>query len=128
MEFAVFLTKARENQEAAQLCRSHGLYNACAARAYYAMFQAAVAILLAQGFIFEHRKHLDHAQIQSLFANELINRRKIFQSKFRSYLYDASFLRAIADYKAISISQAQANRQMQKLQEFIAAIQQEIPS
>lgn len=128
MEFAIFLTKAQENQEAAQLCLSHGLYNACAARAYYAMFQAAVAILLAQGFVFEPRKHLDHAQIQSLFANELINRRKVFQGKFKSYLYDAEFLRAIADYKAIPISQAQANRQMQKLREFIAAIQKEIPS
>ena len=126
VESSIFLMKAQENLQAAQLCHDHGLHNACASRAYYGMFQAAAAILIARGFAFDSKKHLDHAQVQSLFANELINRRKIFQGRFKSYLYDAEFLRGVADYKTISISHTQAKRQMHKAKEFIDAIKKEL--
>ncbi len=37
-----FLTKAKENLRAAQICFENGLYNACANRFYYAALQRFV--------------------------------------------------------------------------------------
>jgi uncharacterized protein (UPF0332 family) len=90
------------------------------------MFHAAVAILLAHGFKFEQKKHLDHSKVLSAFANEFINRKKVFKNKFRSYLYDAELLRGIADYKTIPISQKQTKRQLNKAVEFLDNINKEI--
>jgi uncharacterized protein (UPF0332 family) len=48
-----FLTKARENLQAAEQAFSEGLYNASANRAYYAAFQAAIAALAAENVTHE---------------------------------------------------------------------------
>jgi len=126
VEAFLFLSKALENLSAAQLCQQNSLYNACANRAYFAMFQAAVAILLSKGFSFDPKKHFDHAQIQSLFANELIHRRKILQNKFKSYLQEAEAVRGKADYSIAAISQNKAKRQLGKAEEFIEVLRKEI--
>ena len=47
--FSSLRNKSDENIKAAQLCFDNGFYNACANRAYYAMFHAAVAILIVKG-------------------------------------------------------------------------------
>jgi uncharacterized protein (UPF0332 family) len=89
------------------------------------MLQAAISILFAKGFK-PIQTHCDHKRVQSMFADELINRRKIMQSKFRSYLSDGQSVRAIADYETEMISQTKAGRHMRKAKEFIDAIKMEI--
>ncbi len=122
MEAAVFFTKSEENLTAARLCLQNGLCNASANRAYYAMFQAAATLLMERGIDLSGRKQLDHAPLQSLFANELIHRRKILNSKFKSYLPDAQTIRNAADYQAVVVSKKKANRLLAQAEEFVKAI------
>jgi len=124
-DFSVFWTKASENLKAAQLCFDNGFYNACANRAYYAMYHAAIAILIEKGF-HPTQKQIDHGWVQSVFARELINRQKVFQGKFRRYLLDSQEVRNDADYKNIMVSKKTANRQLLKSTEFISAITVEV--
>ncbi len=90
-----FLNKTKENLTAAQVCFENGLFNACANRAYYAALQAAIAALAHKGI---RRDKIDHGQVQADFSNELINRRKIYPAKLKSYLPDIQFVRNKADY------------------------------
>ena len=108
------------------MCYTNGLYNACANRAYYAMFQAAVGMLMTKGFVFEQKQHFDHAKVLAMFANEFINRKKVFQSKFKSHLYDAQIIRGMADYEIRMISRKRAHRQLTKVKELTDAINQEL--
>jgi len=48
--YHIFLKKAEESLNAAQSCFEQEYYNSCVNRAYYAMFQAAVAVLFKAGF------------------------------------------------------------------------------
>jgi len=50
------------------------------------MYHAAISILIAKGFP-PTQKHIGHDWVQSVFARELVNRRKVFQGKFRRYFY-----------------------------------------
>ena len=124
-DYSSFWNKADENLKAAQLCFDNGFYNACANRAYYAMFHAAIAILIIKGFP-PTKKHIDHGWVQSNFVSELIKRRKTFQSKFKSYLQDAQMVRNDADYKNLLVSQKVARRQLSKSKELIAVIKEEL--
>ncbi len=56
-----FLNKAKENLKIAQLSFEHDCYNACANRAYFAAFQAAIAALAKDGVQGKN----DHAYVQS---------------------------------------------------------------
>ena len=125
LDFSSFWNKADENLKAAQLCFDNGFYNACANRAYYCMFHAAIAILIIKEFP-PTQKHIDHGWVQSNFVGELINRRKILQSKFKSYLQDAQMVRNDADYKILLISKKVAKRQLSKSIELLAAVKEEI--
>jgi len=123
--FLVFWQKADENLKAAQLCYQNSFYNASANRAYYAMYHATIAVLISKGFP-PTQKNIDHGWVQSSFAGELINRRKIFPNKFKSYLSETQTCRNIADYDDVLISQAKTFRQIKKSIEFINTIKMEI--
>src|SRR5262245_30435176 len=90
----VFLDKAQANLAVAQYCFANGFYEASANRAYCAAFQAAVAALAAQGV---RSSKNEHKWVQASFAAELIHRRKIFSSRFKSFLSDMLRLRNLAD-------------------------------
>jgi len=126
MEAMFFFSKATENLAAAELCQEHGFHDASVNRAYYVMLQAAVAVLLSLGHVFDPNKHIEHAKVHSLFSNELTNRRKLVPAKFKTYLYEALRLRAIADYKEASISPKQSGRQIVKTREFVHALEKEL--
>lgn len=121
MGFSSFWNKADENKNAAQLCIENDFYNACANRAYYSMYHAAIAILIARGFP-PTQKQIDHNWVQSTFARELINRKKIFPGKIGKYLLDAQIIRNDADYDEASINKKKAKRQLTRCQEFIVLI------
>jgi len=118
-----FFSKAKENLTAATLLFENGLYNASANRAYYAAFQATLAVLARVGIIEEERK--SHKTTQSLFVYELIHRRKMYPSHLKSYLVDLLTVREDADYELTQVSQRIAWRQLKKAKELVETLIQE---
>jgi len=119
-----FLGKAKENLKAATLLLEHELYNASANRAYYAAFQAAIAVLANAGFLTTHR--ISHGTAQGQFAAELIQRRKLYPSHLKSYLADLQELRDDADYKLLSVSKKKALVPLKQAKELVEIVIQEI--
>lgn len=118
-----FLNKARENLKAAQICFENGLYNACANRSYYAALQAAVAALADKGIT---RAAIDHKWVQADFSEMLVNRRKIYPAKLKSYLREMQILRNNADYKAADVSKKKVRIWLSCAQEMVACIEKEL--
>lgn len=118
----IFLEKAKRNIRAAQLLFDNELYDESANRAYYAAFQAALAMLSTLDLRIEK---INHEAAQSIFNREFIHRRKIFPGKFKSYLLDLLFVRNNADYKPIFISKKRASRQIKKAKDFLERVEQE---
>jgi len=118
-----FFDKAKENLKAAEICFEKGLYNACANRAYYSALQASTAALAHRGI---RREKIDHGQIQADFSGELINRRKIYPAKMKSYLSDMQLVRNQADYAAKQISRKVARLWLSKAEEMLELIGKEI--
>jgi uncharacterized protein (UPF0332 family) len=114
-----FLSKAKENLVAAQVCFDNGLFNACANRAYYSALQASIAALAHNGI---RRDKINHGQVQADFSGELIKRRKIYPAKFRSYLSDMQFIRDKADYTDKNVGMKIAGRMLTKLKELVRLI------
>jgi uncharacterized protein (UPF0332 family) len=118
-----FLEKAKENLSAAKLCFEKGHFNACANRAYYSALHAAISALAHHGI---QRKRIDHGQVQADFSGELINRRKLYPARLRSYLSDMQFVRDKADYTDGNVSRKMARRMLSKPEEMIRHIGEEI--
>jgi uncharacterized protein (UPF0332 family) len=101
------IEKAQESLRAAELCYQEKLYNSAANRAYYAMFQAAMVGLLQSG-VRPRSGEWTHEQLRGTFAVELTHHRKIYPSRFVTYLADAWHLRNQADYTEKIVSTRQA--------------------
>ncbi len=119
-----FLAKATENIAVAEWSYENGHYNASANRAYYAAFQAAIAALANAGIIQNSR--VSHSAAQSLFAAELIRRRKLYPSHLKSYLPDLQRVRDDADYKLQSVPKKKASLQFKQAKEFVELITKEL--
>jgi uncharacterized protein (UPF0332 family) len=118
-----YLRKADESLLGVESECSHGRFNNCASRAYYACFQAAIGALLREG-IRATGGHWAHTFVQSQFVGTVINRRHRYPSHLRSVLAELLTLRHSADYDPDPISRSEANRGLRRSQEFVAAIQQ----
>ena len=118
-----FLDKARENLAAAEICFENEMYDACANRAYYAAFQAAVSALADRGI---KKEKLDHRWVQAEFSSRLIWRQKIYSSKIKSYLMKMQNVRNEADYKMQKVSKNVARKQLSKAREIIIAVKKEL--
>ncbi len=118
-----FLTKAKENMNAAELLFDNELYNASANRAYYAAFHAAIAALAAIGV---ETEAMSHPAVQSQFNAQLIHRRKMYPNRLKSYLRDLQDERNTADYKQDFVSKKVASRQLKKANEFVETVVREI--
>ena len=112
-----------ENLRAAEICCEEGLYNACANRLYYSVFQAAIAALLHSGIT---RDKFEHKQVQADFSGELIRRRKIYPAKFKSYLSDMLLFRNLADYHSDDVSSQKAKKRLSEAKEMLEWINKEI--
>ncbi len=119
------LNKARESLQAAELCYAQKLYNATANRAYYSMFQAAIAALHAAG-IQPTSEQWSHAGLQAAFTLELTRRRKLYTSPLSTMLKDGLNLRNIADYKPASISERLANQTLRWAREFLNQVEPKV--
>jgi len=117
----VSLIKAREFLQVAELCLERGFYNSAASRAYYAMFQAAMAALDFAGL---GREAWSHGGLQSMFASELTKRRKVYRNRLAKYLYDSHRLRLQADYAQEGVSMRQAQQTLRWAKEFLADVKE----
>jgi len=118
-----FFNKAKANLTVAQICFDNGFYDACANRAYYAAFQAAIAALADKGI---KRDKIDHKQIQADFSENLIKKRKVYPSKLKSYLMDMQGVRNQADYNLTNVSKNLAFQQIRRAGEMISLIGKEL--
>lgn len=123
MPSVTFFEKAKENLAAAKICFENGHFNACANRAYYTALHAAITALRHHGI---QRNQIDHGQVQADFSGELVNRRKCYPARLKSYLSDMQFVRDKADDTAGSVSRKMAQRMLSKPEEMIRHIGEEI--
>ena len=114
-----FWTKARENLHAAQALYDLGLLNAAANRAYYAAFQAAIAVLARHGI--RHDKN-PHEWVQAQFSSEIVHRRKLLTRTFASYLTDIQRVRNVADYSPFSVSKKVVEQQYKQTHHFVTSL------
>ena len=118
-----FLNKAEENLKVAQVSFESGCYNACANRAYYAAFQAAIAALAAHG---APKGKNDHAWVQSEFNRRLIKRQKTHPSRLKSYLPKMQQVRNKADYSEKDVGRKAASKQLSRAEEMFRIIGKEL--
>jgi len=118
-----FLSKAKENVKIAHISFERECYNACANRAYFAAFQAAIAALADKGI--QNRKN-DHAWVQSEFNRRLIKNRKVYPDKMKTYLLNMQDVRNHADYSVEKIGKKLAGRQLGRADEMIMSIGKEL--
>jgi uncharacterized protein (UPF0332 family) len=118
---AVAMERAREFLKVVEIALAQECYNACASNAYYAMFWAAIAALVHQGF---KQTEWSHGGLREIFSRELVVKRRIYPAKFGEWLKDAYDLRVKADYKLEGVSAKAARRIFHHAQEFVRAIQE----
>ena len=121
MDWQAYWHKAQEALRITKLCDDHQGYNAVANRAYYAVFQAAVACLLKlTGY--RPARDWDHGAVQAEFASRLMTCRKVLSRDLRGILLELLALRVTADYRPLAISHRQADRALRRAEQFLAAV------
>lgn len=120
MDYLDFKEKARQNLTVAEWCYQQGHYDACCNRAYYAMFQAAIAVLASEGMT-PSEDNASHSSVQSHFVSYFCNKNKIFP-QFRDYLAEAQIRRNKADYQPERLNQRKTKQQLDWARVFLQAI------
>lgn len=106
---ARYLAKSRECLASADADLAAGRNNSVANRAYYAAFQAAIALLI-ENDVRPRRSSWEHKFVMSQFSAKLVRRRKIIPSEHRGVLERLLESRVTADYRSQSVSTADARR------------------
>jgi len=111
----ILLEKARASLRAAEVLSREGYPDFVASRAYYSMFYAAEALLLARGLTFS-----SHSAVIAAFGKEFA-RSKALDPQFHRYLMDAQDFRNLGDYGVgPQVSSAQSQDILRWTQEFLA--------
>jgi uncharacterized protein (UPF0332 family) len=122
-----YLEKATESLIGAESEYANRRYNNCANRCYYAMFQAAVAALIAAGIRpADVKEQWGHDFVQAQFSGMLVRRRKLYSSDLVSMLPHVAQIRLLADYDAETISQTLAERALWKAKTLVSAVKGEL--
>jgi uncharacterized protein (UPF0332 family) len=106
-EVRAYLVKARESLAAAEGELSGRRYNSSGSRAYYAAFQAAVALLI-ENSTKPRGNSWEHKYVLSEFSGKLIRRRKVVPTRFKGTLSALLEMRIVADYKERPLSRREA--------------------
>ena len=115
----LLMNKARESLAAAEMLCGKGYHDFAAARAYYAMFYAAEALLLERGLAFS-----SHGAVQGAFGKEF-SKTGALDAKFHRYLLDAQDSRNQGDYGVgTPVTEPKAKETLNWAAEFIAAAAQ----
>lgn len=112
------LAKAAQASASAKLLLDAGDADGACNRAYYAMFDAARAALLASGAKVETEIARTHNGLISAFSLHLVKTGRV-PIEFGKSLNKAEELRLIADYKGDSIEQAAANWVVSEADRFV---------
>ncbi len=115
-EIQLRFQQAAECMEDAQVLLAHNRLAAAVTRAYYAMFHAATAVLLARGI-----KRSSHRGMLSAFGEHLVKTGAI-DRRFFQYLRDAFQRRQQSDYEPmIEISRQTVEQTLQQAIDFVDA-------
>lgn len=123
MEWEDYWLKAKENLDVAALAYQSQKYNACASRAYYAVFQASIAALIKLTDFRAKEGQWKHGQVQAEFSQRLIMRKKVLPTEFGRTSMDLMGLRHLADYKPRSVTAREAKRAYDRAEKFLSAIE-----
>lgn len=121
MSEELFLGKAQEALKSAKLSLENGCPNSTANRAYYAVFHAARAALVAAGECVPERPW-SHDALQAAFAN-LIHRRKLYPSSLRGSASRLLQHRELADYGMSVVSLKAAKDAVREAEEFVSRVE-----
>jgi uncharacterized protein (UPF0332 family) len=117
-----YLDRARESLMGARSELEAARYSNSANRSYYAVFQAAIHAILAEGISPPRPDDWDHGWVQSQFNGMLINRRHRYSPDLRRVLTDNYEVRVRADYTTRVLTEILASRSLQRAERFVAAI------
>ncbi|MBZ0139726.1 MAG: HEPN domain-containing protein [Pseudorhodoplanes sp.] len=109
--------KAQEAADDARLLLRAGRYNGACNRAYYAMFNAARALLVEKEGI-ELSAIKRHATLLRLFSLHFIDK-GIFAADFGPLLRRAADARLVADYDASTVGQTEAQSILDAMERFL---------
>jgi uncharacterized protein (UPF0332 family) len=115
--------KGKENLEVADLALQSRKHNACASRAYYAVFLVSIAALLKLTTIRAKDNEWQHGQVQAELNRQLIMRRKLLPSELGRTPMDLIELRHLADYKPQSVTAKEAKRAYDRAERFLSGIE-----
>lgn len=119
-EGTAFLAKAEESLASAEADGAGGRFNSAANRAYDACFQAAVAALIGVGVGPSRRdQQWRHDAVKAQFAEQCVNRRKLYPSELTETLERLARLREIADYRSQSVPVAHIGRAVRQARVFV---------
>jgi uncharacterized protein (UPF0332 family) len=123
----IYLTKAEESLRGAESEFAQGRHNNAANRCYYVCFQAAVVALHHAGLAPRGgRTEWGHAFVQAEFVGRLIHRRRLYPTSLRQVLARNLTLRHTADYASDLVTQTQVARALQRAQDFLTAIREQV--
>jgi len=123
-----YLTRSLECLASAESEVTAGRFNNCVNRCYYAMFQAAVAALIAAGVRSDGAKRQwEHGFVQAQFAGILIQRRKLYPTDLVSALPVNLERRVAADYGVPGVSKTVAERALRTARVFVTAVERRLP-
>lgn len=108
-----YLKEAEDSLAAAELLLAEGFPGYAAARAYYGMFYLAEAFLAMRGLTFSK-----HSAVVGTFGHEFA-KSGIVPAHFHRYLIRAGEIRLLADYHGRSISDEEAQIQIDRGREFL---------
>lgn len=108
------LLEAKDSVAAARVLLDNGYPGYAAARAYYAMFYLAEALLEGEGKSFSK-----HSAVISAFGREFVHSRKV-PSEYHKYLIEGQGLRHQGDYgPRLSVGRDEALGQIEHAEQFL---------
>ena len=121
---AALMTKAGRACSSARVLLELGDVDGACNRAYYAMFDAARAALLAFGAPVRPDIGKTHGGLISAFSNHLIKHGPVSKEMGR-LLNRAEEIRLVADYKGDSVEWVDARELVEQAETFVAAVRDE---
>lgn len=119
-------SKARQALKSAEVLLAAGDADGACNRAYYAMFDAARAALLASGAVSDLQSARTHSGLITTFSLHLVKSGKVSIDLGKS-LNRVEELRLIADYKGDPIEQEDAAWAVNQAQVFVTALGEAFP-
>jgi len=117
---AKYLVKAEHALRAARLLCDAGEIEGACNRAYYAMYDAAHAALLAENSA-DYKVTKTHGGLIAAFGLHFVSTNKISRELGRSF-NEVEQLRLLADYTGEEITSEQVHRAVKKAETFVAEI------